>query len=256
MMDLAAKKCLLFDLDGTVYLGDIPIPGTVDFIRRNLPARDIYFLTNNTSKDLRSYVKKLRGMGIDIDLEHMLSPLLPLARHLNRENIHRIYLVGNVSCRTFIAEHIPDIVFTNGPDCQAVILAYDTELSYEKLTESCLLLQRPDVAFLATHADLVCPSPRGPLPDAGSFMALYAKATGREPDLVFGKPNPLILGEIPERYAPQDMVMVGDRLYTDKMLAENVGIDFILVLSGESRVEDLAGLVRQPSLVVPHLGAF
>jgi HAD superfamily hydrolase (TIGR01450 family) len=255
MMDLAAKKCLLFDLDGTVYRGDIPIPGTVDFIRRNLAVRDIYFLTNNTSKDLRSYIKKLHGMGIDISPERMLSPLLPLARHLHREKIRKVYLVGNASCRAFLTEH-SDVVFTNGPDCQAVILAYDTELNYEKLAESCLLLQRPDVAFLATHADLVCPSPRGPLPDAGSFMALYAKATGRAPDLVFGKPDPLILGDLLERYTPQDMVMVGDRLYTDKVLAENAGMDFILVLSGESRAEDLAGLARQPGLVVPHLGAF
>ena len=256
MIDLAAKKCLLFDLDGTVYLGDIPIPGTVDFIRRNLPVRDIFFLTNNTSKDLRSYVEKLRGMGIDIGLERMLSPLLPLARHLHHEDIRRIYLVGNVCCRAFVMEHMPDVVFTDGPDCQAVVLAYDTELNYEKLTKSCLLLQRPDVAFLATHADLVCPSPRGPLPDVGSFMALYAKATGRAPDVIFGKPNPLILGEILEQYAAQDMVMVGDRLYTDKTLADNVGMDFILVLSGESRAEDLIGLACQPSLVVPHLGAY
>ena len=255
MLNLAAKKCLLFDLDGTVYLGDIPIPGTVDFIRRNLPVRDIFFLTNNTSKDLRCYVEKLRGMGIDIGLERMLSPLLPLTRHLASENIHRIYLVGNASCRAFVTEHMPDLVFTNGPDCQAVILAYDTDLSYEKLAESCLLLQRPEVAFLATHADLVCPSPHGPLPDAGSFMALYAKATGRTPDLVFGKPNPLILGDVLERHDPREMVMVGDRLYTDKALADNVGMDFILVLSGESKVEDLAGLARAPSLVVPHMGA-
>ena len=256
MMDLAAKKCLLFDLDGTVYLGDIPIPGTVDFIRRNLPVRDIYFLTNNTSKDLHSYVKKLRNMGIDIGLERMLSPLLPLVRHLRRENIRRVYLVGNTSCRAFLTEHMPDIVFTNGRDCRAVILAYDTELSYEKLAESCLLLQRPDVAFLATHADLVCPSPRGPLPDVGSFMALYAQSKGRAPDVVFGKPNPLILGDLTERYAPQDMVMVGDRLYTDKLLAENAGMDFILVLSGESKAEDLVGLARRPGLVVPHMGIF
>ncbi|MDR2696662.1 MAG: HAD-IIA family hydrolase [Deltaproteobacteria bacterium] len=255
-MDLAAKKCLLFDLDGTVYLGEIPIPGTVDFIRRNLPLRDIYFLTNNTSKNPRAYVEKLCGMGIKVGSERILSPLLPLVRHLRNGHIRGIYLVGNASCRAFIAEHMPDVVFTNGPDCQAVVLAYDTELTYEKLAESCLLLQRPDVAFLATHADLVCPSPRGPLPDAGSFTALYAQSTGRTPDLVFGKPNPLILGELPERYAPRDMVMVGDRLYTDKLLAENAGMDFILVLSGESKAEDLAGLARRPDLVVPHLGAF
>ena len=115
------------------------------------------------------------------------------------------------------------------------------------------MLQRPDVRFLVTHPDLVCPSPRGPLPDVGSFLKLYEAATGRVPERIFGKPNASLLGPLLERFKPEEMVMVGDRLSTDKVLAENAGIDFILVLSGEAKREDLVGLARQPTLVVDDL---
>jgi ribonucleotide monophosphatase NagD (HAD superfamily) len=150
---------------------------------------------------------------------------------------------------------LPDLVFTAGDECQAVVLAYDTELTYEKLATSCLLLQRGEVRFLSTHPDLVCPSDKGPLPDAGSFVKLYEAATGRLPELVFGKPNTRVLSPLLERFRRDEMVMVGDRLSTDKLLAENAGIDFILVLSGEARREDLCVLERQPTLVLDDLGS-
>jgi ribonucleotide monophosphatase NagD (HAD superfamily) len=137
-----------------------------------------------------------------------------------------------------------------------VVLAYDTQLSYAKLAASCLLLQRPGVRFLSTHPDLICPSARGPLPDTGSFVKLYEAATGRLPERVFGKPDPAILAPLLRRFRPEEMVMVGDRLSTDKVLADNAGIDFILVLSGEARRADLAALERQPALVVEDLGGY
>ena len=127
-------------------------------------------------------------------------------------------------------------------------------MTYEKLARSALLLQNKAVRFLATHPDLVCPSPEGPLPDVGSFLALYATATGRRPERIFGKPDATLLSGLLQRYAPENMLMVGDRLSTDKLLAENAGIDFLLVLSGEARRSDLPGLERQPTLVLDHLG--
>ena len=253
-MDINAKKCFVFDLDGTVYLGDVPIQGTIDFIRRNLVGKEIFFLTNNTSKSLADYIKKLAKLGIEVGIERILSPLLPLVEHLEQNGIQRIYPVGNASFQAFLRERLPHIVFSAGDDCQAVVLAYDTELTYEKLAKSCLLLQRPEVSFLATHPDLVCPSAEGPLPDTGSFIKLYEAATGRLPERIFGKPNTAVLGSLLRRFAQNDMVMVGDRLMTDKVLAENAGIDFILVLSGEARLSDLPALERQPTLVVDHLG--
>ena len=254
-MDINNKKCFVFDLDGTVYLGDRPIQGTIDFIRRNLARREIFFLTNNTSKNLDDYVKKLAVLGIEVGLEKILSPLLPLVDYLEAQEISRLYPVGNASFQAYLKERLPGVIFTSEDDCQAVVLAYDTELTYRKLAESCLLLQRPGVRFLSTHPDMVCPSAKGPLPDTGSFVRLYEGATGRLPELVFGKPNTRVLSPLLTRFRQDEMVMVGDRLTTDKVLAENAGIDFILVLSGEAKREDLPGLERQPTWVLDDLGA-
>ena len=254
-MDIGSKNCFVFDLDGTVYLGDRPIQGTIDFIKQNLQKREIYFLTNNTSKNLDDYIRKLAGFDIHVALERILSPLLPLVDYLREQQLSHIYPVGNTSFQTYLRERIPEIVFTSGEDCQAVVLAYDTELTYEKLAHSCLLLQRPAVRFLSTHPDMVCPSAKGPLPDTGSFVRLYEGATGRLPEVVFGKPNTIVLSPVLKHFRKNRMVMVGDRLSTDKVLAENAGIDFILVLSGEAKREDLAALERQPSLVLEDLGS-
>ena len=253
-MNILSKPCFAFDLDGTVYLGDRPIPGTIAFIQRYWQEKEIFFLTNNTSKSLSDYVRKLAGFGIDAPLERILSPLLPLAEYLEEQGLRHVYPVGNTSFQTWLKSRFPDIVFTAGPDCEAVVLAYDTELTYEKLARSCLLLQRPEVRFLSTHPDLVCPSPEGPLPDTGSFVKLYEAATGRRPELVFGKPDTRILAPLHRRFRQDELVMVGDRLSTDKLLAENAGIDFILVLSGEARREELSALPRQPTLVLNDLG--
>ena len=251
------KKCFVLDLDGTVYLGDIPIQGTIDFILRHQSTIDFYYLSNNTSKAPATYVNKLSSMGIPVSLDQFLSPVTPLVAHLRANHIQTVYPVGNKDFVACLREAMPELVILEEASeemADAVVLAYDTELNYTKLSRSALLLQHPEVAFLATHPDLVCPSPKGPLPDVGSFMALYETATGRRPQHIFGKPDPAVLGPLLSRYAREDMVMVGDRLSTDKKLAENAGIDFILVLSGEATRSDLAGLERQPTLVLDHLG--
>ena len=252
-MDLKGKRCFIFDLDGTVYMGNQPIQGTVDFIKQNMERFDIHFLTNNTSKNLKDYIIKLNGLGIAATLPRMLSPLLPLADHLEAEGIEEIYPVGNTNFIAYLKERLPNLRLGKSSRCQAVVVGYDTELTYQKLADSCLLLQRPEVRFWATHPDAVCPSPEGPLPDTGSFLALYEKATGRVPELNFGKPNPLVLSPLIARYKPEEMVMVGDRLYTDMVLAYNAGMESILVLSGETRREDLTKVDRQPSLVLEDL---
>ncbi len=251
------KKCFVLDLDGTVYLGDIPIPGTVDFILRHRDAIDFYFLSNNTSKAPATYIRKLERMGIPATLDHILSPVTPLVAHLREAGIRPVYPVGNRDFVACLRERMPELnvlPYDTSEGAEAVVLAYDTELTYEKLSHAALLLQRPEVAYLATHPDLVCPSPQGPLPDAGSFMSLFETATGRRPEHIFGKPDPAVLGALLQTYDRKDMVMIGDRLSTDKKLAENAGIDFILVLSGEAKASDLPGLERQPTLVVEHLG--
>ncbi|MDR1686093.1 MAG: HAD-IIA family hydrolase [Desulfovibrio sp.] len=247
------KRCFVLDLDGTVYLGDKPIKGAVEFIRRRWEDCDFYFLSNNTSRGPAAYIKKLGGMGIPAEARQLLSPTLPLVAYLRETGIERAYLVGNRDYSGALAEAVPELHL--GPeDAQAVILAYDTELTYEKLRISAHLLQKPETVYLATHPDLVCPDPAGPLPDVGSFIALYEKAVGRLPQRIFGKPDPAVLGTLPSLYPREAMVIAGDRLSTDKKLADNAGIDFILVLSGEAKADDLRGEERLPWRTVRDLG--
>ena len=154
-------------------------------------------------------------MGIPARREQLLSPVTPLVAFLEAEGIHTAYVVGNRDFVSDLRQRMPELK-QQEEGAQAVILAYDTELTYEKLSRSALLLQKD-----ATHPDLVCPSPEGPLPDVGSFLALYATATGRRPERIFGKPDATLLSGLLQRYAPENMLMVGDRLSTDKLLAEN-----------------------------------
>lgn len=252
-LDWSQKRCILLDLDGTVYLGHIPITGAVRFIQDHWNDVDFYFLSNNTSKSPQTYLDRLCGLGIPARPEQLLSPVSPLVSYLRAQNIKKVYPVGNADFLRDLSERMPELAL-GMEGAEAVVLAYDTELNYKKLSESALLLQNPQVQYLATHPDLVCPSPAGPLPDVGSFIELYATATGRRPQHVFGKPDPAVLGPVLSRYAKPEMIMVGDRLSTDKKLAENAGIDFALVLSGEATLEDLAKEECQPREVLPDLG--
>lgn len=252
-LNWSKKRCIVLDMDGTVYLGNNPIQPAVDGIVRNWERFDFRFLSNNTSHSPVSYVKKLNGMGIAARLDQFLTPTEPLVHHLRRSGMTRAYIVGNNDFKTHLHELMPELAMTK-EDAQCVILAYDTDLTYEKLSTSALLLQDEKVHFFATHPDLVCPSPDGPLPDVGSFLALYRTATGRSPEKIFGKPDPRILEPVFEKYDLSEVVMCGDRLSTDKALAENAGIDFILVLSGEATAEDAAREKRAPTLMVENLG--
>ncbi|MDO5536098.1 MAG: HAD-IIA family hydrolase [Desulfovibrionaceae bacterium] len=252
-IDWSRKRCVVLDLDGTVYLGNIPISPSVEAIQRNWNRLDFRFLSNNTSHSPMSYVEKLNRMGIPARLEQFLSPTTPLVDYLRSEGIKTAYVVGNTLFKADLAGRMPELAQQEeGAEC--VILAYDTELTYDKLSRSALLLQKPHVRFFATHPDLVCPSPEGPLPDVGSFLSLYETATGRRPEKIFGKPRTEVLAPVFAEYPPAAVVMAGDRLSTDKKLAENAGIDFILVLSGEATLEDVRKEERQPTVIAETLG--
>ena len=253
-MKIAEKRCVVLDMDGTVYLGDKPIQGAVEFIINNWNRLDFYFLTNNTSKSPSTYIRKLNRMGIPAGEEQILSPVLPLVDYLRRNRIETAYVVGNQDFCGDLRRRMPELQQT-ADNPQAVILAFDTELTYEKLATSALLLEHhPDMLFLATHPDKVCPTENGPIPDVGSMLALYKVATGRSPQCIFGKPDPNILRPLLEKYARKDMVMAGDRLSTDKKLAENSGIDFILVLSGEATLEEALKESIPPTVIAADLG--
>jgi HAD superfamily hydrolase (TIGR01450 family) len=252
---LTNKKALIFDLDGTVYLGNKPIKGTIDFIIKNSKKYDMFFMTNNTSKNLVDYVEKLKKLDIETSLEKIISPLLPLIDYLKNHQILNIFLVGNSNLEKYIKEKIPNITFSNDENlCQAVVVGYDTELTYEKLKNASLLLKNENIKFIATHEDIVCPTEKGDIPDIGAILKLLEVTINRKPTIIFGKPNPILLEQLKSKYISNEMVVIGDRIYTDKVLANNAKIDFILVLSGETKREHIEELEIFPELILKDCG--
>jgi HAD superfamily hydrolase (TIGR01450 family) len=246
---LAGIKAIFLDLDGTIYLGDTLIEGSLDFLVR-LEEAGIkrYFLSNNSSRSVRQYVAKLHGMGIPATADDVLLSTHDLLAWLDGEEVTETYLVGTEGMREMLEEAG---VSTDSADPQYVVLGYDTEITYEKLSRASVLMHR-GVPLVVSHPDMVCPSPDGGLPDTGAYMALFEATTGVKPANVTGKPNAgMILHKVEELgLEPGQCAMVGDRLYTDMEMADRAGVHGVLVLSGEATREDLVSATQNPSLVV------
>ncbi len=247
------KRLVFLDLDGTIYLGEKLFPGAEAFLAF-LKKKGIltYFLTNNSSRSKLDYVRKLGRLGIKVEEESIILSTDGVIAFLQEKNVRNVYTVGTKSMKSmFLREGMdPESAFP-----EYVVLGFDTELTYDKLKQASLHIQN-GVKLLVTHPDLVCPSPEGFLPDAGSMLALMEKATGIKPARIFGKPNPEMVTHILKMHgvSPSEVVMIGDRVYTDMELARRLGCDFILVLSGETRPEDVPDLPSHPALIVPGIG--
>ena len=246
------KKVFFLDLDGTVYIGNTLIPGAKEFLRF-LQEKGItfYFLSNNSSRSKTDYIQKLSSLGIPTSEERVILSTDGVIEFLSEKKIKDIYVVGTKSMRDmFVSTGFT--VESGSPSY--VILGFDTELTYEKLKKASLFIQN-GVELIATHPDLVCPTPEGFIPDTGSMLALFEKATNKKPLKIFGKPNAAMVAHVMKRHAasPQEVAMIGDRIYTDMELARRIPCDFILVLSGETTKKDIAKLKEPPALIVQSL---
>ncbi len=242
-------KAVFLDLDGTIYLGSDLIEGAQSFLNR-LEEKGImrFFLSNNSSKSVGQYVEKLRGLGIPASADEILLSTHDLISWLSENSINQTYLVGTEGMREML-ETVG--IGTESEEPQYVVLGYDTEITYEKLSTASVHLHR-GVPMVASHPDVVCPSPDGGLPDTGAYMDLFEATTGVRPEHVCGKPNAgMILHKVEELgLRPDQCAMVGDRLYTDMEMAKRAGVHGVLVLSGEATVGDLEVAPQNPSLVV------
>lgn len=237
------------DMDGTIYLGQTPIPGAAEFVAYlEETGRRRLFFTNNPSADAAGYSAKLSAMGIPAEPDDILTSGEATARHLLAETSYRrVYLVGMPSLEQEFRTGGLEIV-QDDPD--VVVLAFDKTLTYEKLERACHLL-RTGLPYIATNPDKVCPTEHGPIPDCGSMAALLFEATGRTPKYI-GKPNTEMIRMGLDKLDgadPATTAMVGDRTYTDMQMAYNSGITSILVLSGETTPADLDVLERRPDYV-------
>ena len=252
MAELTDKRLFLLDMDGTLYLDDALFPGTLPFLRRIREKGGRYlFLTNNSSRGADAYVEKLRRLGIKSTPEDFLTSVDALILFLRKGDYQSkaLYAAGTESFRSQLRQ-AGFTVTADRDEAEVLICGFDTELTFQKLEDACILLNR-GVEFLATNPDWVCPTWYGYVPDCGSVCEMLFRATGRRPKVI-GKPQPemALLAMESTGFSPEETVLVGDRLYTDIACAANAGIDSVLVLSGESSRKDLKTSEVQPRWVL------
>ncbi len=250
-------------MDGTLYRGGTLFDFTLPFLAR-LDELGIghTFLTNNCSRSVRDYVAHLARLGIPARADQIHTSGLATMTYLKADQpgVRRLYLVGTPSLRQEFEEAGYEVTDgaesdgarTDGTEPDAVVVAFDTGLTFDRLCRAAWWIKRGK-PFVATHPDQVCPTDKPTvLVDCGSICACLERATGRAPVAVLGKPHPLMLAGILKRHGlqPTELAMVGDRLYTDVAMARSAGAVGVLVLTGESCRADLEGSAFQPDLVV------
>lgn len=241
MIDFKQKKLFLLDMDGTIYLGDDLFDGTLDFLRRVREQGGRYlFATNNSSRGVNAYVERLRRMGINAVADDFLTSTDALIWYLRGKYDNAlIYAFGTKTFREQLIDAGFYITDKLEEGVSLLVCGFDTELTFQKLEDACILLGR-GVDFVATNPDWVCPTAWGSVPDCGSVCEMLFRATGRRPKFI-GKPQPEMVLLSMERCGctREETVLIGDRVYTDIACGVNTGVDTAFVLSGEGVMEDI-----------------
>lgn len=252
---LAEVKCFMLDMDGTFYLGDRLLDGSLDFLAAlERTGRRALFVTNNSSRSADLYVQKLRRMGVKEPFLNVLTSGQAAGRYCLRTFPgKRAFLLGNDLLRAEL-EAMGLVMDDSRPDY--VLIGYDTTLDYAKMTKVCDLV-RAGLPYVATHPDFNCPTETGFAPDIGAIIAFIEASAGRRPDVILGKPYAGIVEEALRLTGleRQELAMVGDRLYTDIATGRNFGMLSILVLTGEASEADIARTGIEPDLVFERLNA-
>ena len=246
-------KLYLFDMDGTLYLGSRLYDFTIELLQEIRRTGGKYlFITNNSSKSVADYVKKLAGFGIEATRDDFMTSSQATAYYLHKHHEgQRLYVCGTESLKEELRSE-GFTVTTNIDEVDCIVMGFDTELTFQKLHDvSYLLLTRPELPYIATNPDLVCPTEFGSVPDCGSVCGMLFNATGKKP-VVIGKPSSLMPELAMDKLgiAKEQTCVVGDRIYTDVKSGLNAGCVGILVMSGETTYEILEQSPDKPHLVM------
>ena len=240
---LSKIKRLALDMDGTIYLGSTLFPFTIDFLDSMKNAGVGYsFLTNNPTKSVADYLKKLEGMGLHADNDNMYTTSLAAIDYIKSHypQARRLFLLGTPSMISQFEKAGFESCSDDPDDVPDVlVVAFDPTLVYSRLCRASWWASQ-GIPYVATNPDRVCPTDqRTILVDCGSICRCIESASGRKPDITLGKPDPNMLYGIMDKYGlkPEEVAMVGDRIYTDTATAHNAGAFGVLVLSGETTLE-------------------
>ena len=260
MEKLKDVKTFFLDMDGTFYLENTVLEGSMDFLHALADTgKQALFLTNNSSKSTSVYMRKLKKMGVPKAFCEVLTSGKAAGHYvLSNYEGKSAYVLGTPAFKREIIQLGITIDETN-PDI--ILMGYDTTLNYRKLTEVCDWV-RSGIPYIATHPDFNCPMEKGYAPDIGAQIAYIDASTQRKPDLIIGKPHAGILEQALALTGrtKEEVAMVGDRLYTDIAMGKNFGLLSVLVLTGEACVADIASsgivpdiIVERLSSMIPHL---
>ena len=246
-------KLFLFDMDGTLYLGNTLFPFTKELLSTIKASGKRYlFMTNNSSKSVADYVKKLKSLGIEATADDFITSAQATAYYLKKNyKDATLYVMGTESLKNELKTEGFEIT-EDLEKVDLIVLGFDTELTFKKLEDVSKLLLTRDIPYIATNPDLVCPTEFGSVPDCGSVSIMLENVSGKKP-LFMGKPSPLMPNLAMDKWgvSPDQTAVIGDRIYTDIKSGIAAGAHSILVLSGETTKEILEASKDKPELVIP-----
>ena len=256
---LAGIRHVALDMDGTIYMGMSLFDYTIPFLNSLKEMGITYsFLTNNPSTSIPDYLKKLAGMGIEATEEEMYTTALATIDYIktNYPEARRLFLLGTPSMISeFEKAGFESVADSAEEKPDVLVVAFDKTLEYSRLCRAAYWAQQ-GLPYIATNPDRVCPTDQPTvLVDCGSICKCIEHATGRQPDIVLGKPDPNMLTGVQARYGvkPEEVAMEGDRIYTDIEMAHNAGAFGVLVLSGETTLQIADEAPRQPDLIADSI---
>ena len=256
---LAKIKHVALDMDGTIYMGNSLFPFTIPFLEKLKRMGISYsFLTNNPSKSIDDYLLKLRKMGIVATEEEIYNTTIATIDYIKAHypSAKRLFLLGTPS----MISQFEKAGFVSTADDPAdvpdvIVAAFDMTLTYKRLCRAAWWISQ-NIPYIATNPDKVCPTNEETiLVDCGSICKSLESATGRQPDITLGKPDPNMLVGIQQQknLQPEQIAMVGDRIYTDIAMAHNANAFGCLVLSGETTIEVAKAAPKQPDLITENI---
>ncbi len=252
---LTKNKLFLLDMDVTIYHEDKLIEGTKEFIDLlNSQNKDFIFLTNNSSKNLNNYVNKVNNLGLTVNKNHFYTSVQATIDYLNtlgRKDLLKIYVVGTNALKQELLENGFTLKNNSDEDVNTLIIGFDTELDYKKLTDASMLLFKGVEHYIATNPDFSCPlKNKRYIPDCGSICEMLFLTTGKRP-FVIGKPRKEMIELLvkDKNLEKDEIIIVGDRIYTDITCGFNAGINTALVLTGESTLDDVVKSPIKPTFI-------
>jgi len=249
----------IFDLDGTIYLGDELLPGAkrLIFKLRDLGKR-VVFLSNNPTKDPEMYAKKLTGMGIETPASEIINTVVSMTRWLSHNHPDAtVFPIAEEPLKRALKEASIRIS-ERAEEIDIVVASYDRTFDYRKLQIAFdAIWYHKRARLVTTNPDRYCPFPGGRgEPDAAAIVAAIEACTGAKCEVNVGKPDAIMLETVMHLLGlhAKDCVATGDRLYTDICMALDAGMPSAIVLTGETKPETLADEVEsKPTYVLERI---